>query len=318
VRLRPRLLTLTGSEEGSDMGPCATCGQLTEPELDFCPSCAGYAAPATIYSYAPSRLNHSDAELEQILTPLAPPVPAPAEDKPASAPADEEWLTAPAEDDRLAGPVAAGARSPAANLTARLATSTAQRREGHWLVVSAMLIVLIIAAGTVLLEVGRPSAASPPPARAADSGGRPAPSPDVLPSPAGLPMSVESAAASSPHEAAVLAFLTSYFTAINNHDFAAYQRLFSPSLRADLSATTFNAGYGTTTDAAITLTDIAVIGSGELDAQVTFVSYQQPAASPTNSDCTSWSVSLYLLQQGGSDLLQQPPAGYQASYTACP
>ena len=73
-----------------------------------------------------------------------------------------------------------------------------------------------------------------------------------------------------------------------------------------------------TTDSAITLTDIGVIGSGELVAQVTFISNQQPAASPTASACTSWSVSLYLLPQGGSFLLQQPPAGYQASYSACP
>ncbi len=36
-----------------------------------------------------------------------------------------------------------------------------------------------------------------------------------------------------------------------------------------------------------------------------FVSHQQPAASPTNSACTSWTVSLYLLEQGGSYLLQQ-------------
>jgi len=181
-----------------------------------------------------------------------------------------------------------------------------------------MLIVLIIAAGTALLELGRPGPSRSPQAGAAGNTSSPAPSPDVAPSPAGLPMSVEQAAASSPHETAVLAFLTGYFTAINNHDFTAYQQLFSPPLRSELSATTFSAGYGTTTDAAITLTSIGVIGSGELVAQVTFVSYQQPAASPTNSACTSWSVSLYLLQQGGSYLLQQPPAGYQASYTVCP
>jgi hypothetical protein len=115
----------------------------------------------------------------------------------------------------------------------------------------------------------------------------------------------------------VLSFLTSYFAAIDDHDFTAYQQLFSPPLSTTLSATAFSAGYGTTTDSAITLTSIGVAGSGGLVAQVTFVSHQEPAASPTNSACTSWNVSLYLLEQGGSYLLEQPPPGYQAFYAAC-
>ena len=339
------------------MGPCATCGQLTEPEVDFCPTCAGYAAPATIYSYAPSRLSHFDGELAQIMIPLAPAY-APAEDAALaaapedaalsaaaadtalSAPAENGTLTAPAQNATLAAradhemvpapaddepltaptpdaPVTAGIRPTAVDLAARLRTTAARRREGRWLVASAMLIVLIIATGTVLLELGRPRPASPPPTRPADSTRTPAATPSVPPSPPGLPISVAPAAASSPHETAVLPFLSSYFTAINNHDFAAYQQLFSPPLRAELTATMFTAGYGTTTDSAITLTDIGVIGAGELVAQVTFISHQQAVASPTDSACTSWSVSLYLLQQGSSYLLQQPPAGYQASYSAC-
>jgi hypothetical protein len=114
-----------------------------------------------------------------------------------------------------------------------------------------------------------------------------------------------------------MSFLVSYFTAINTHDFTAYQQLFDPQLRAAESATAFDAGYGTTTDSAIALTSIGVIGAGELVAEVTFVSHQLPAASPTNSACTAWTVSLYLLQQGGRYELQQPPAGYLASYNAC-
>jgi hypothetical protein len=115
----------------------------------------------------------------------------------------------------------------------------------------------------------------------------------------------------------VLSFLVSYFTAINDHDFTAYQQLFDPELRAAESETAFSTGYGTTTDSAITVTSIGVIGTGELVAEVTFVSHQQPAASPTGSACTGWTVSLYLLQHDGSYELQQPSAGYQASYTAC-
>jgi hypothetical protein len=176
----------------------------------------------------------------------------------------------------------------------------------------------------VVLELGRHLPASSPQARPADHASTPtgratAPtaSAAVPPSP-GPQITVTPAATSSPYETAVLSFLTSYFAAIDNHDFPAYQQLFSQPLRSTLSASAFSAGYGTTTDSAITLTSIGVAGSGGAIAQVTFVSHQQPAVSPTNSACTSWSVSLYLLEQDGSYLLEQPPPGYQASFTACP
>ena len=290
------------------MGPCATCGQLTEPEADFCPECAGYAAPATVYSYAPSRLSRSDDEHEQILIPLAS-TRAPAQDY---RPAGAVGGTRPPEPIPAARPT----RSRAGDLPARVRGSVARRNEGRWIVAAATLIVLIIAAGTVLLLLGRPGPTSAPPARPIARTRPPTASPAVPPTP-GPQVAVAASAASSPHEAAVLSFLASYFTAINDHDFTAYQQLFSSPLRADLSAPSFSTGYGTTTDSAITLTGIEVIGSGELVAHVTFVSDQQPAASPTNSACTAWSVSLYLLQQAGSYLLEQPPAGYQASYSAC-
>jgi hypothetical protein len=270
------------------MGPCAACGQPTELEVNFCPACAGYAAPATIYSYAPSRLSRSDAALEQVLAPL-----------PTRLPAQDEL---PAAGD----------------LPAQLRVSAGHRREGHWLVLSAMLVVLIIAAGAVLLELGHAGSASPPRRSAAASPTTPAERPtSPVPTAPGPQVSVAPSAASSPYETVVLYFLASYFTAINDHDFADYLQLFGGPLRAQLSTATFSAGYGTTTDSAIRLTSIAVIGSGELVAQVSFVSHQQPSVSPTDSSCTAWVIALYLLPQSGSYLLQQPPAGYQASYTGC-
>src|SRR5215472_12575961 len=118
------------------MGPCVTCGQPTEPDADFCPACAGYASPATVYSYAPAR----DQPAE------------PAEGRPPPEP----------------GPAAPGTRPRAAELGARLTARAGQRREGRWLVAAATLIVLIIAAGTVLLELGRHVTAGSPQARPAD------------------------------------------------------------------------------------------------------------------------------------------------------
>jgi hypothetical protein len=289
------------------MGPCATCGQLTELEADFCPACAGYAAPATVYSYAPSRLSRSDGGLDQILLPI-PPTRTPSRHYPLAEPAGErqppELIPATGEDQSQAG-----------DSVARLSSTVRRRNEGRWLVTAATVIVLIVAAGTALLQLG-PGHPSSPPARPATRASSPATSLAVPPAP-GPQVSVAPLAASSPYETAVLSFLASYFTAINDHDFTAYQQLFSPELRASEHSTAFSAGYGSTADSAIALTSIGVIGSGELVAQVTFVSHQQPAASPTNSACTSWTVSLYLLEQGGSYQLQQPPAGYGASYTAC-
>lgn len=286
------------------MGPCATCGQLTEPEADFCPACAGYAAPATVYSYSPSRLSRSDGELAQILDPLPHP-------------------HVPVRDDRLAGPVEtlqAAEPIPAApatrDLTARLRATAGNRHDGRWLVAAATLTVLLIAAGAALAQLGRAGHASPLPVRPTVRSSAPAASPAARPA-QGPQVSVAALAVSSPYETTVVSFLVSYFTAINDHDFTAYQQLFDPGLRAAESATAFSAGYGTTTDAAITLSSIGVIGTGELVAEVTFVSHQQPAASPTDSACTAWTVALYLLQHDGSYELQQPPAGYQASYTVC-
>jgi hypothetical protein len=282
------------------MGPCAACGQLTEPDVDFCPACAGYAAPATIYSYAPSRLSRSDGSLEQVLAPL-----------PRTRPPAQDELPAAISGGRQAPP------EPGPDLAARLRPSARHRKEGRWLVLSALLIVLIIAAGTVLLELGHPGSASTPRPKAAASTSAPAVSSTPATTPSGPQVSVAPPAASAPDEPVVLSFLASYFTAINNHDFAAYLQLFSAPLRAQLSAATFSAGYGTTTDSAIRLTSIGVIGSGELVAQVSFVSHQQPSASPTDSACTAWVIGIYLLPGGGSYQLQQPPAGYQPSYSVC-
>lgn len=292
------------------MGPCTTCGQLTEPEADFCPACSGYAAPATVYSYSPSRLSRSAGELAQILDPLPPP----------HAPVRHDQLDGPAEAWPAPEPRATRAtRSLNRDRRASPLTADGQRPEGRWLIASATLIVLIIAAGAAwaaLAHLGPAGHASQPPVRPTVRTSAPAASP-AAPLAQGPQVSVAPLAASSPYETTVLSLLVSYFTAINDHDFTAYQQLFDPELRAAESATVFSAGYGTTTDSAITLTSIGVIGTGELVAEVTFVSHQQPVASPTDSACTAWTVSLYLLQHNGSYELQQPPPGYQVSYTAC-
>ena len=191
---------------------------------------------------------------------------------------------------------------------------------GRWITMAAATTVLIIAAAAAYVLVGHRAPAAPP-ARAGSPGTAVQPSgPAATSAPAatvsGL-LTIAPGAATGPHEAAVVAFLNRYFHAINSHSYTAYQKLFSPSLRSGLSATTFSTGYGTTRDSAATLHSISLTTAGELEAAVTFTSHQQATASPTNSTCTAWTISLYLSKDGGRYVLQTPPAGYQPVSRSC-
>jgi hypothetical protein len=118
----------------------------------------------------------------------------------------------------------------------------------------------------------------------------------------------------------VLAVLDRYFSAINQHDYAAYARLLDPQARQRSPASAFSAGDGSTTDSGETLTGLAEMGSGGdagLAAAVTFTSHQQPVDSPDHSDCDAWSITLYLVPEGSGYLIGLPPAGYQGSFTSC-
>ncbi len=58
---------------------------------------------------------------------------------------------------------------------------------------------------------------------------------------------------------------------------------------------------------------------GDLDVAVTFTSHQNPADSPNQHEsCTDWKISLFLAPGGSGYLIDVPPPGYHASYTACP
>jgi len=118
-------------------------------------------------------------------------------------------------------------------------------------------------------------------------------------------------------EPAVVAFLNSYFTAINAHNYAAYNALLDPQLQQNDSQSTFDSGYATTKDSAETLTGITGTGGGGEAATVSFTSHQSPADSATNSSCTSWTITLYLEPNGTGYLDSPAPSGYHASYQAC-
>ena len=188
---------------------------------------------------------------------------------------------------------------------------------GRWIPFAAAAVVLIVCAvsAAILLSQGKTPAknraAAGPTARPRQPSPTPAPTRSQL-------ISTSPAAASGPHAPAVVAFLTRYFTAINDHDFPAYKRLFTPSLRGGLSRTAFVRGYGSSQDSQATLQSIAGTGQAELAAAVTFTSHQRPAASPKHTACNVWTISLYLAQHGSGYVIVSPPSSYQASVSTCP
>jgi hypothetical protein len=139
--------------------------------------------------------------------------------------------------------------------------------------------------------------------------------PAVTLSPSGV--AVAAAAAASPQATGVAAFLGQYFDAINRHDYAAYTALEGPREQG-MSRAQFDSGYDSTSDSAQTLLGIAVAGNGDLIAQVSFTSRQQPGQSITGTSCTDWTISLYLLPAGQGFLIDSPPSSYHAAYAACP
>jgi len=115
----------------------------------------------------------------------------------------------------------------------------------------------------------------------------------------------------------VVAFLGTYFAAINHRDYQAYISLFDDPARPFRNEHQFLSGYQTTTDSDPTLVALAPASTGEWAATVTFISHQSPADSATHSSCTSWDITLYLEPRGNSYLIELPPAGYQPSRVAC-
>lgn len=113
------------------------------------------------------------------------------------------------------------------------------------------------------------------------------------------------------------AFLNQYFSAINAHNYQAYDSLLSSQVPT-LTEEQFDSGYGTTADSAETLVGISTAANGDLDVAVTFTSHQNPAASQNQQEsCTDWNISLFLEQGSGGYLIDQPPPGYHAQDQAC-
>ena len=172
---------------------------------------------------------------------------------------------------------------------------------------------------------GSPAATSPS-SPLASPAGSPAPStPAGTPAPSTPGGTAAGAVRRSPsgrgcrvrRPASVAAFASQYFAAINSHDYPAYISLFAPGADPGENAQKFQAGYASTTDSSETLVTLVGTASGKTAASLTFDSHQAPASSATHTACTSWRITLYLVQSGTSYLISHPPAGYHASFQPC-
>ena len=140
-------------------------------------------------------------------------------------------------------------------------------------------------------------------------------SPTVSPTGSTSTVAVSPSAAANQSAPQVQALVERYFSAINSHDYAAYNGIHDA--KSQMAQSTFDSGYATTTDSAEELTAISDAGGGELAATLSFVSHQDPAKSINNSSCTKWTIMLYLLPQGNRYLITSTPPGYHAAYAGC-
>jgi hypothetical protein len=190
----------------------------------------------------------------------------------------------------------------------------------RWVSIAAASVVLIMAAAIVTILLaghGKPGSTAGAGRPASTRAPRPSSPPTTPPATGGGLIAVAPGAAAAPDAPAVESFLTRYFRAINDHSYPAYRRLFSAAIGGSLSAAAFQTGYGSSRDSHVTLLSITGMGAGQLAAAVTFTSHQQPAATPTHSACTAWSITIYLVRQRGGFVIEPPPAGYSATSSSC-
>jgi hypothetical protein len=130
-------------------------------------------------------------------------------------------------------------------------------------------------------------------------------------------VAVAPAAARAPAAASVASFLTSYFTAINRHDYQRFRALLSQQMQQIETPQRFAAGFRSTTDSGAVLIGLSAAAGGRRAAIVDFTSRQSPADSPDHLACTRWTITLFLQPTAGSYLIGVPPTGYQASQRSC-
>jgi hypothetical protein len=80
----------------------------------------------------------------------------------------------------------------------------------------------------------------------------------------------------------------------------------------------FGAAYQSTQDSRARLTGLSATGPHGLAAMVTFVSHQNPAASPDHAACDRWYITLFVKRKGTLYQIRRPQPGFPAdTFRAC-
>jgi hypothetical protein len=190
-------------------------------------------------------------------------------------------------------------------------------------ILAVLAVIALVAGGGGALGYGMYRNRPPPITPAAQgSGGEsgPRPASGARPPPGQLgnsTVTVTPAAAGVPAARLIISLLTSYFRAVNTHDYVAYQRLLDPGMKAEMTAARFGTGYRSTKDSQATLTGISAAPDGRATADLVFISHQKPADSPDRSACTNWTLKLFLEQGDGGYRIGESPPGYRPVHQPC-
>lgn len=161
-------------------------------------------------------------------------------------------------------------------------------------------------------------AAQIPPGTATSPAAAP-PSPTASASrPAPVQVQVSASVSQDPAATAVAAFVSRYFTAINEHRYHAFLVLHVPQLQQGLTRAGFNSGYRGTRDSSVQLAGLSTAADGDTEAVLTFTSHQRPDVANNEESCTAWDISLFLNNGSGRYLIDLPPPGYHAASAPCP
>ena len=169
------------------------------------------------------------------------------------------------------------------------------------------------AGGSAQASTAEPSATPP----ASASGSAPPPTPAATATAGNSTLALGPGMSGQPAAEVIAAFLGRYFAAINQHDYRAYISLFTATAQRGEPAQKFRSGYALTSDSSEELVALSSTQTAATAASITFVSHQAPAASATQTACTTWRIVLYLRPAGTSYLIGRPPASYRPSTQAC-
>jgi hypothetical protein len=147
------------------------------------------------------------------------------------------------------------------------------------------------------------------------------PTPDPAPTPEPTLgndlVSITPEAAQDPAAPAVVELLTTYYRAINDHDYPTYQAQQTRTAQAQLSRPTFATGFRSTVNSEVVIQALTLTDDGRLLASITFTSNQDAADGPKGQTCTHWSVGKFLKGRSPTFLIDKAPKTYKATFVPC-